>query len=445
MKMSKQQFILGAGMIALAAVCLAGCGKTSADEALQSARAAMQKGQLAQAKFDFENAMMADPLVTDRWEVYNDLALVNFRLGLTNEAIAGFESAIKLSGTNAAPLYNLGVALMESSDVSRGLSILVKVGSLEAPEGIKALIYVAEWTTRSGRIPMARNMYQKILKQDSKSLEALTGLGRIDMLEEKYPAAETRFMEALAVDSNYAPALYNLGVLYMQMEGQADQSREYFKRYLTVAPKGERATQAEARIRGESIPQESFTKAGTPPAPAVTAEQLWEQATTAINAKNQVGGFSYGMRALELSRTQNVAPAKREEYLKVMENHFGTRWEVQLERARHESLAGNLAAAKDILMRAHASNSNNADILMELVDVSTKQGEHDAALLSLRQLLRMQPDNADAVWKLAELYEKHLEIPSRAIDNYKQFTLQFPEDPRARLVPERLQILERAP
>ena len=101
-------------------------------------------------------------------------------------------------------------------------------------------------------------MYFEAQKREPQSAAAATGLGRIALLEEQSPQAETFFMQALEMSKDYPPALYNLGVLHAQMDGHGEQAREYFRQYLLAAPKGERASSAAARVGGQSIEQTSF-------------------------------------------------------------------------------------------------------------------------------------------------------------------------------------------
>jgi tetratricopeptide (TPR) repeat protein len=57
-------------------------------------------------------------------------------------------------------------------------------------------------------------------------------------------------------------------------------------------------------------------------------------------------------------------------------------------------------------------------------------GEHDAALLSLKQVVRLDPGDADALWALARLYDEQLGLKDQADKSYREFERLFPGDPR---------------
>ena len=59
------------------------------------------------------------------------------------------------------------------------------------------------------------------------------------------------------------------------------------------------------------------------------------------------------------------------------------------------------------------------------------QQAYEAALILLKDAIKQDPMDADALWELAIVYDKHLKYTDRAADVYKQFRKKFPNDPRA--------------
>ena len=114
------------------------------------------------------------------------------------------------------------------------------------------MLLFADTLTRMGKWDRAKSVYFQAQKRDPQSAAAATGLGRALLLEGDAARAETEFMKALEIDKDYAPALYNLGVLHAMAEGQGEQAAVYFKRYLEASPEGERAAAAKERLGGAS-------------------------------------------------------------------------------------------------------------------------------------------------------------------------------------------------
>ncbi len=67
----------------------------------------------------------------------------------------------------------------------------------------------------------------------------------------------------------------------------------------------------------------------------------------------------------------------------------------------------------------------------------TEQGESDAALILLKETVEQYPNYPDAVWALAQFYDKELEITNRADGLYNTFLQLFPNDPRVEQIPRR--------
>ncbi len=69
--------------------------------------------------------------------------------------------------------------------------------------------------------------------------------------------------------------------------------------------------------------------------------------------------------------------------------------------------------------------------LLANAESAAAAGDHDTALLTLKNTVQAYPENADAVWALAVFYERQLGMKDRASGLYKTFLNLFPNDPRA--------------
>lgn len=431
----------GAAVGAALALLLAGCGPAAPEQEYEAGVALLNKGAVAAGKARLEAALERAPEAAFAAEAQNWLGLANWELGQIAEAIANFEGASKLDPAAFAPVYNLGCLALEQGDMSRGISQLRRAADLN-PQDVQALLRIGDWTTRNGRWDLARRMYFEAQKREAQNAAAATGLGRIALLENNLPQAETFFMQALEMSKDYLPALYNLGVLHAQIEGHGQQANEYFRQYLQEAPKGARAAAASERIGGKAVEQTSF-QAQAPTQPKMTAGVLWTQAREALDGGDREDAYAKTLRALELARGGGDS-AQTGEILKRALEVFGDRVPVLLEAGEHEMRQERPREAQEFLLRAQALAPENPMVLLDLARASSALAEYDTTVISLRQLAQVEPGNADALWELAETYGDKLGMTGKGVGVYRDFERLFPSDPRAAEVPAKVQALEAA-
>ena len=429
------------GAVAVAALLLAGCGPATPEKEYQAGLALLKKGDLAAGKARLEAALEQQPDAAFAADAQNWLGLANWESGLTQEAGANFEGASKLNPAAFEPVYNLGCLALEGGDMSRGISLLRRAADLDLKD-TRALLRIGDWTTRNGRWDLARRMYFEAQKREPQSAAAATGLGRVALLENNLPQAETFFMQALEMSKNYPPALYNLGVLQAQTEGHGDQAREYFRQYLAAAPQGLRAAAAAARMGGQPIAQTSF-QPQAPTQPKIVAGVWWTQAQEALDAGDKEAAYTQALRALELAREGGDLEQAGEILRRALEL-FGDRAAIQLEAGEYWMRRNDSRQAQAALLKAQALDPANPLVLLELARASAALEEYDTAVVSLRQLVQLEPGNADALWELAETYGDKLGMTGKGSAAYRDFERLFPADPRAAEVAARIQALEAA-
>ncbi|NCD22309.1 MAG: tetratricopeptide repeat protein [Spartobacteria bacterium] len=425
--------------LGLLALLLAGCRPAAPDQEFAAGVALLAKGDVAGGQARLEAALERKPEAPFAAEAHNWLGLANWELGQTAEAIVHFEGASKLDPAAFAPVYNLGCLCLEQGDMSRGIPLLRRAADLD-PNDVQALLRIGDWTTRNGRWDLARRMYFEVQKREAQNAAALTGLGRVALLENNLPQAETFFMQALENRKDYPPALYNLGVLHAQTEGHGQQANEYFRQYLQAAPKGARAAAASDRIGGRAIEQTSF-QAQASTQPKMTAGVLWTQAREALDGGDRDEAYVKTLRALELARGGGDS-AQTGEILKRALEVFGDRVPVLLEAGEHEMRQSRPQEAQALLLRAQALEPGNPMVLLDLARASSTLEEYDTTVISLRQLVQVEPGNADALWELAATYGEKLGMTGKGVGAYRDFERLFPADPRAAEVPAKIQALE---
>lgn len=425
---------------------LAACGRQPApDRVLQAAVRDLESGHPADAAAKLEPLLTAaTPAFPDSpataADAWNRLGLARRALGQPDEAADAFARAIELAPAAYDPLCNAGALALERGDTTAGVRLLRQATDLD-PADTRALLLIGDHMTRIGRLDQAKRVYFEARKRDPRCAAAAVGLGRAAMLEGQLPQAETHFMAALEMQKDYPPALYNLGVLHSTADGLTDQAAGYFRQYLAVAPNGPRAAAATARLGGETLPQDSFRPPVRPAASEAAIQ--WHQAQEAIAKGDRETAALCALRALEAARTAGHT-AQRAEIVTRALDAFPDSPAVLLEAAEYHLSATppRPADALQLLSRAQSLEPDNPLVLLNLSRAAAALDECDTAVLSLRRLVELEPDNPDARWELASLYADPLGMTSKAIAAYREFERRFPSDPRASQVADRVTALE---
>jgi Tfp pilus assembly protein PilF len=83
------------------------------------------------------------------------------------------------------------------------------------------------WQEQAGQFPEARRSYDKVLKDDPKSVDAILGLARLDQLAGRTREAETGFERAVKLKPNDPHALAAIGEFYASQERWPDAIRSF--------------------------------------------------------------------------------------------------------------------------------------------------------------------------------------------------------------------------
>ena len=308
-----------------AAVLVSSCGpaqrrsKAVLSPELEEGMARIRQGDFEGAVTVLEKAARAMPLNAS---VQCNLGVACWRLGRTDQAVEALQKAANSTACDARPLEFLGLVLMDAGDWEEACRILGEAHE-RAPKSARILTCLAAAETRSGKDGTAR------------------------------------LRQALDVQPDYAPALYNLAV----------------------------ALRDQAAVLPVSSPQAVQTR-------AKAAEQC-------------------------------------KKYLDVMKSATHTFTPQDEQRV---ALANRLLAS---LSTSGTSTSKPPpkprppNPLLERARRAIAQQAYEAALILTKDAIKKYPDDPDALWQLATIYDKHLKYSDSAAETYREFRKKFPDDPRA--------------
>lgn len=440
-----------------AALLLAGCeagppGQRELERGIRD----LQRGHYNVALTQLETSIAARPGSAQNLEAYNFLGIANWRLGRTQAAMEAFESARRLSPIAPEPTYNLGVLCAESGDPQRGLQLL-KEAALMDEQDPRPLEYMGAIYARRQQWPEARRSYFAARSRAPASPRVLTAIALVELETEKPETAAATLQSALAHDAAYAPALFNLGVLYQTRFGDPSQARVYFQRFLAATNAGPQAEHARAALAGDAVsppPPRTPAEPGQAAAPPVTARpppptlparpaapdaggELLAKAREAAAQGRNDAALDFCVKAAQEAATRNDRAAQEAAL------RLGTQLCLDSPRA-HTELGSYLLSRNQVAPALHAFKTAVAldeaygPAFLGLGLAATASREYDTALVGLKQAVKVDPSNPEPLWLLAQLYDRNIEMPAEAVRAYSDFLKLFPSDTRATLARERV-------
>jgi tetratricopeptide (TPR) repeat protein len=175
-----------------------------------------------------------------------DQALEQARLLLTS---AGGDVSHTVIAKSAFVWNNLGLAAFERGHDQEAFLDFQKASELD-PKYVEARLNKAVVYLDCGDYKHARQDLEKAVEIDPNDPESQVALGVAARGDGKLDQARKAYERALDIEPDYAPALYDLGILYMDFDKVPAKAKEFLGRYLQVAGKNDpRRADADARLK----------------------------------------------------------------------------------------------------------------------------------------------------------------------------------------------------
>ncbi len=454
------------GLVGLAAVALIlGCGREPGEREFRSGVREIERGNYVRGKALLEKSINKRPGSDANAAAYNYVGIASWKLGQVQRAIEAFEYSHRLNPALAEPTYNLAVLRFDSGDAAQATALLEEA-SLADPSSPRALEFLGGLYIREQRWAEARRALLSALARSPQSARVLTTLAQIEVSTGDAEKAIFYLMQALEKNSQYAPALYDLGVLYQCDVKDPEQAALYFRKYLesegrdsgheAIARDAVRDLEStrSAPASPVSLPVSVATVQPAVPTPAPSSPASPRAPATLQDGLRQAREeFSRGHAAGALNLFLDASGrAEREGDAALQEKILREAAKLCFDQARaHYALGRFLAGTgqNDAAMRSfkQAITLDPKFVVAQqgLADAAIQAGEFDTALVALRQAVQLDPGSADTMWTLASLYDHPLEIPDKAAQGYREFERRFPGDPRVLKAKERLREIEPAP
>ncbi|WP_372805689.1 tetratricopeptide repeat protein [Pontiella sp.] len=289
----KNKNVLGtAGGLAVLLLVFIGCGEKSGEKEYGKAMAAWKSGELVKAQTLLEKAIKKTSGNENKSAAWNQLGLILWDLGKVEDAADAFNESCVLADTITSANLNLGIALFHAQrfdDAEMALNnVLGKDPLNHTALAMMGLIAAQkqDWTGASRAITAS-------VKVNPQSAAGRTALALTE-LQRNSGNAIKQLESVLSAYPDYAPAAFNLAVIYEQTLGDKNEAVRWYNHYLGQA--GENGSHVDAA--SQAIARLSAPRAATPSgSDPVAARRHYADGIKLLTAEN----FNAAIRSFEQS------------------------------------------------------------------------------------------------------------------------------------------------
>lgn len=448
--------------IAVMAVILGGCAREPGEQALKRGMRSLEKGRYAESISWFQRGLADVSSGSQRSLTLNCMGIAYHKLGQKENARHSFEESAAANPVAVEPHYNLGMVFFESGETDKALASFEKACLLSVPSGggavnaapdTRALEMMAAIYTGRQQWNDARQALNRAPGHAKSQPKITTSLALVELGAGNTNRAMELLHQALEQDAHYAPAIFNLAMINGRLLDNKEEALPLLAAYTALAPSGPQAGEARALIMEIKNPSEKAAAAPRPaappspgPAPAPSAvghsaaaprhaiypsfEELMQVARKLEDQGRREAAFNNYLRIARAAEQQGNSAVKVQALNLAMALAGSNPQALYdlgvyfLERNRKEDALRYFKLAADQEIEPHSA-------AMALARISIEKQDYDTAIVSLKKADQTRPDEAEALWLLADLYDRSLFLTNAAAASYAGFAARFPLDRRA--------------
>ncbi|MDH3981346.1 MAG: tetratricopeptide repeat protein [Kiritimatiellaceae bacterium] len=232
---NRKNTIITAGVV-LILIMFVGCGKRSGEKEFDKAMQAMKSGKLARAKALFEKSIRKTTSNNEKKSVaLNQLGIVHWKLGEISEAADAFNQSCNLTESLTGSNLNLGLALFHAQRYDEAEVALNNVLG-ENPNNQTALATLGLIEMQKRNWAGASRGLLKSVSANPRSAAAQNALVLADLNKSKNTETAIRKLkQIISAHPRYAPASYNIAVIYDQWLNNKSEATNWYRAYLKLA------------------------------------------------------------------------------------------------------------------------------------------------------------------------------------------------------------------
>jgi tetratricopeptide (TPR) repeat protein len=180
---------------------------------------------------------------------YNALALTYYKMSKLELAEAALHKAADLDAKSAFVWNNLGLVAFERGHDQEAFLDFQKASELD-PKYVQARLNKAVVYLDCGDYRKARAELERAVEIDPNDAESEVALGVAARGDGKFDLARKAYERALDIEPDFPPALYDLGVLYMDFDKDPAKAKAFLSQYIAATGKADaRRADAEGRLK----------------------------------------------------------------------------------------------------------------------------------------------------------------------------------------------------
>jgi tetratricopeptide (TPR) repeat protein len=299
-----------------------------------------------------------------------------------SEAVDCFAATVQAEPRNGDAFYYLGVSHWLANEPDKAIAAFEKAVLL-LPADSEPLEFIAHIIADRNQRAEAEHLLLRAVEGANPGPSAFTALAKLKMNAGEVEQARTRLRQALELDPDYPPALYNLAIIYYRWLGKPDDAAALLKRYLKLEEDNPHTEQARSIL--EAISKTENQK----------QQQMRERRMSAIEETKQ---------GLEYYKERNWAKAKAffEKAIASDDSYYVAHYNLGLTHmVRRE-----WGAAIKSLRTSIAINPAKPEPRYMLARASFESGSAGNAIGELDSLLEIYPDFAKAHFLLGFIYSQ---------------------------------------
>ncbi|MBU4199465.1 MAG: tetratricopeptide repeat protein [Verrucomicrobia bacterium] len=443
------KLMVWAGVAAL--LLLNGCGSRPDRIALQEGLLALDGSHYGQSIRLFQKAVRDNVSREDNALAYNGLGIAYVRIQQKDNAIRAFENAVRMDPSLVEPHYNLGVLQFESGKEAEAVICFEKAALIESRE-TRPLEFLAFIYQKRRQWDEARRVLAEAQSRAPRAPRVMTALALLELQTNNVETAVALLQQALEHDAEYPPAVFNLAVANQRLTNNPGQARIHFKDFLSlvaVGPQADKARLALQDLPASILPPnpepkpEVVDKPGSVTVPPPSAADFIENARKLERVGRReaaVNNYLKAVREAERAGNGMLKDQALRDATVLCADDARSNYEMGLYYAEHKQNDQAMVYLKKAVSRA----TNWFDAQMALAQTAVEAEEFDTARISVKQADLSRPDQADALWNLAQLCDRNASLQDLAAQFFARFEKKYPADPRVAAARERWKALPAA-
>jgi tetratricopeptide (TPR) repeat protein len=225
-----------------------------------------KKNDLEEAEKNYLTALSLKP---DFHEAYYNLGIIHYKRGDNNKALELFVKAIELHPVYLEAYLNIGGVMLRVNQIDAAITAFSRALFL-SPQNLTANLELGKILIKEGKIEQALFFLNNALRKDPSSVKVLLNMGKAYMALQRKKEAEKVFRQILDIESESAPAHYNLALIlsandpgheqiyyhyseavrlnpsyipalynlanYLFRQGRVDEAQVYYERIIEITP-----------------------------------------------------------------------------------------------------------------------------------------------------------------------------------------------------------------